>query len=79
MPKLIGMYPQAVAKLKRIQEKEGRTHVKMLSPCCWMKPWRLDAQFLTRSALGSTHYVFMYTYMYIYIYVASWCLRYVAE
>jgi len=35
-----------------MQEKTGRKTAKMLFPCCCLRAWRLDAQFLTRNALG---------------------------
>lgn len=61
MREFLGDKPRAIARLKRIQEKKGRKTAKMLFPCCCLRAWRLDAQFLTRSALGVYQYVVIRT------------------
>jgi hypothetical protein len=61
MREFLGDKPQALARLRRIQERTGRSTAKMLFPCCCLRAWRLDAQFLTRSALGVYQYVVIRT------------------
>eukprot|EP00961_Rhodomonas_salina_P252000 3406676-Rhodomonas_salina.1 len=52
MREFLGNKEQAVAKMKRLSERQGRSQAKMLWPCCCAYAWRLDGQFLTRCSLG---------------------------
>jgi len=61
MREFLGDKPRALARLKIIQERTGRKTAKMLFPCCCIRAWRLDAQFLTRNALGVYQYVVIRT------------------
>lgn len=62
MREFLGDKPRALKRLRRIQDSTGhKTANKLIT--CWLCPpsWRLDSQFLTRSALGVYQYVVLRT------------------
>jgi hypothetical protein len=63
MREFLGDKKTALARLKRIQAKRGnmKTTVWETPGACCCMAWRLDAQFLTRSALGVYQYVVLRT------------------
>mmetsp|Transcript_30604 Transcript_30604/g.81725 ORF Transcript_30604/g.81725 Transcript_30604/m.81725 type:complete len:269 (+) Transcript_30604:107-913(+) len=48
MREFLGPKEVALWKLSKVASRHGKTVAKHPFPCCWLMPWKLNAQFLTR-------------------------------
>mmetsp|Transcript_14438 Transcript_14438/g.49314 ORF Transcript_14438/g.49314 Transcript_14438/m.49314 type:complete len:603 (-) Transcript_14438:83-1891(-) len=51
----------ALAKMAKLASEKGTNKAKHIAPCCCLKQWTLDTQFLRRTSIGVWQYVFIRT------------------
>jgi len=49
----------ALAKMAKLASEKGTNKAKHIAPCCCLKQWTLDTQFLRRTSIGVWQYVFI--------------------